>query len=182
MEADELQAVFDEGEQSEKLVWLKHRFDPRPVRDAFCIRQDGRIEVSLYCAGIDDYEGSMTICPGDVEWAHVSKQTYHSVLRDRLTHAETTQTLVRLFFSDSLPPQLAKHDFYTSTDLGTEIFCFFVAEARMVFDSRRSRIPLNVLLDIENCDIPNSAVSEYASFEELMLNPNLKLFWEKTRA
>lgn len=182
MDANELQAIFEEGEQAEKLVWLKHRFDPKPVCDGFRIEHNGRIEVSLYCAGIDDYEGAMTIRPSDVEWAHVSKQTYHNVMRARLTHAETTQTLVRVFFSDFLPPQLVKHYFYTSTDVGTAMFCNFVAEDRMVFDSRRSRIPLNVLLDIQNSDISNSAVSEYASFEELMANPNLQLFWEKTEA
>lgn len=75
-----------------------------------------------------------------------------------------------------------KHYFYTSTSVGTEMFCYFVAENDMVFDSQRSRIPLKVLLNIENTSIANSAVSERVSFEELMFNSVLTLFWEKNRA
>lgn len=182
MDSNELKAVFDEGERTERLVWLKHRFDPKPVCDEFCFEESGKIYVSLYFSGTDDYEGLMSIGPADVEWAHVSSQTYESVLRERLTLAEKSQTLVRVFFTDFMPPQLVKHYFHTSTDVGTAMFCFFMNEERLLYDSVRSRIPLKVVLNIENTSIPNHAVSECSTFQEIMSEPNLSVFWERSKA
>ncbi len=182
MKTDELRAIFEEGERLHKLVWLKHRFDPRPTCDEFCLDDSETLYVSLYFSGTDSYEGLMAISPSDVEWAHVSQQTYENVMRDRLAHAKTTQSLVRVYFSDFLPPQLAQHHFCTSTEAGTEMVCCFISEDRNVSDSRRSRIPLKVLRDVENTEFSNASFAEHPSFQDVMSDQHLALFWERNES
>ena len=179
MNAEDLTTLFDAAQRAEKYVWLKHRLDRHPKLGSFSLSDDGYLCVALYLSFIDDYEGMMKIRPDCVEWAHVSTQTLTSVMRDRLAHAETNETLVRLSFSDSIEPQLMKHQFYATQGGGTVMFGNFVHEQSLLSDPVRSRIPLNVLLDIANTDIPSSSINKSDRFSEICDEPNLCHFAEK---
>ena len=178
MNADELRVIIDAADRTHKYVWLKHDSDRTPSLGTFAISDDGYLKVGLYLSFIDDYEGIMKIRPENVEWAHVSTKTWESDLRERLTYAETSNTLVRLHFSDFIEPQLFNHQFYNS-DNGTVAFGNFVHEQTRSSDPTRSRIPLRILLDIENTDIPSSSINESEEFAHVCDEPNLCHFAEK---
>lgn len=178
MNAEELLEVFDAAEAAGKYVWLKHRFDRRPLHQSFVMADDGTVLVGLYLSFLDDCEGLARIETEHVEWAHVSSQTTESVICERLDRAEQSETLVRLTFADRLAAVLFHHLLHASTPNGRITSGHFVQQETLHKAMCRSRVPLRVLLDVENTSIPVSAAKECDDFFTACDEPNLEHFRE----
>jgi hypothetical protein len=178
MTTEELVAIFDAAERAEKYVWLKHCFDRNPICGEFSFGENRTIRVGMYLSFIDGYEGLSQIDPEHVEWAHVSTQTTISAMRERLTEAGNSKTLVKLLFLDSIPPQLVRYDYYTTRGGDSVLLGYFVHQLSLTANPVRSRVPLKVLLDVQNTDIPSDAALPTEDFSTRYAHPNLCHFAE----
>ena len=100
MEDDTLTLLLNEAHANRKYVWLKHSFDPNPLYGIFAFNESSRIYVRPYFSSIDGYEGCLSLRCIDVQWAHISDQTYFPDMEKVLAEAVLRQSLIRIRFSD----------------------------------------------------------------------------------